>query len=275
MHIRLENLSFAYKSLGSPSTPVLRNINLEITAGELVGIAGPSGSGKSTLMQHFTGLLKPDAGRVLIDGRDLWAPRISFSEIRRRIGLVFQFPETQLFEETVFDDVAFGLRNLQLSADDLSKRVQEALRRVGLDFDSFRGRSPIYLSEGEKRRAALAGVLVMNPETLVLDEPTAGLDRHGVLAVSQILRDYHAAGKTVAIISHQLDLIFSLVERVVLMKDGAIHFDDSARELLRQPHLLEAAGLALPRVFVILQQLQQHGVDDVKLSAMLKRFIKA
>jgi energy-coupling factor transport system ATP-binding protein len=164
---------------------------------------------------------------------------------------------------------------LQLSAEDLSTCVQKALRRVGLDFDSFRGRSPIYLSEGEKRRAALAGVLVMNPETLVLDEPTAGLDRHGVLAVSQILRDYHAAGKTVVIISHQLDLIFSLVDRIVLMKGGAIHFDDSARELLRQPHILEAAGLALPRVFVILQQLQQHGVDDVKLSGILKRVIKS
>jgi energy-coupling factor transport system ATP-binding protein len=259
MDIRIQKLSFRYQTFGAPAKTVLNEINLEISAGEMIAIAGPSGSGKTTLMQHFTGLLKPDSGRVLIDGHDLWANKTDFANLRRRIGLVFQFPEAQLFDETVFDDVAFGLRNLELSEADIAVRVREAVHQVGLDFEIFRGRSPIHLSEGEKRRVALAGVLVMNPDAFILDEPTAALDFAGVQAMTAILKKYHAAGKTVVIISHNLDLLFLLVDRLVLMNCGKIQFDGQTAELLSKPEIVESAGLALPRVVRIAERLRNSG----------------
>ncbi len=275
MHIRFENLFFRYKSFGSPSGDILRHVNLEIQAGEFLAIAGPSGAGKTTLMQHFTGLLKPTAGRVLIDGRDLWAPGTKLTDLRRRIGLVFQFPEAQLFEETVYQDVAFGLRNLELAEEEVGGRVRLAMQQVGLDFEAFRHRSPIHLSEGEKRRAALAGVLVMNPETLVLDEPTAGLDYLGVQSFIKILRDYHSAGKTVVFISHQLDLIFSLVNRIVLMNSGEIRFDGQIRRLVTQPEILESAGLSQPRILQLIQHLKKSGLADSLASGSVTELFQA
>lgn len=275
MHIRFENLSFRYHSFGGQPVAVLRNINFEIKPGELVGIAGPSGSGKTTLMQHFTGLLKPNSGRVLIEGKDIWTSDIKLSELRRQIGLVFQFPEAQLFEETVFDDVAFGLRNLNLPEPEIARRVEQALSQVGLDFESFRGRSPIYLSAGEKRRAALAGVLVMAPAVLVLDEPTAALDYPGVQATIQILRAFHASGKTVVCISHQLDLLFTLVERMIVLHRGEIAFDGPVREIILRPAILEAAGLSSPRIVRIMQYLEKKGRTNRGAAELFDSFFRS
>lgn len=275
MHIQLENLSFRYKSFGSPSSDVLRRVNLEIRAGEFLAIAGPSGSGKTTLMQHFTGLLKPDDGRVMIDGRDLWSSGMKLTDVRRRIGLVFQFPEAQLFDETVYLDVAFGLRNLDLPENEIRERVHLALRQVGLDIESFGGRSPIHLSEGEKRRVALAGVLVMNLEVLILDEPTAGLDYRGVQSFIQILKDNHAAGKSVVIISHHLDLLFMLVDRIVLMNGGEVRYDGTVAHLIGQPEILQSAGLSQPRILQVLDHLRKSGLTKTFTDESLTELLRA
>ena len=259
MHLRIENLAFCYPSFGFPSQLVLSDINLEICGGEFVGIAGPSGSGKTTLMQHVTRLLKPDEGRVWVDGCDLGSSAINIDDLRRRIGLVFQFPEAQLFEESVFADVAFGLRNLELAENEISERVHRALRQVGLDVEAFGARSPIRLSAGEKRRVALAGILVMNPEVLILDEPTAGLDYPGVQTMIAILKEFHGAGKTVVLISHHLDLLLTLADRVILMNRGKVCFDGAIAKLISMPEVLESAGLGLPRILHFVRYLQMAG----------------
>lgn len=260
MNIRLENLYFTYKSLGASSEYALEDISLHISEGEFLALVGPSGSGKTTLMQHLTGLLKPDQGRILVDGLDIFAKESSLPQIRRRIGLVFQFPETQLFEETVYDDVAFGPRNLGLSPDETNLRVEEAMCSVALDFEKYKSRSPMRLSEGEKRRVAIAGIVAMKPEFLALDEPTAGLDPHGVQAVIKILRNLHAQGKSVLLISHNLDLVSALVERIVLLKEGKIWFDGHKRELFRNDQILESLGLALPRAQQVVKTLKRMGL---------------
>lgn len=259
MHIQIENLFFRYKSVGSRPDYVLQNVNLQIRQGEMLAMVGPSGSGKTSFMQQLTGLLKPDKGRLLVDGNDIHGKNISLSELRRRIGLVFQFPETQLFEETVFDDVAFGPRNLGLAENVITTRVQQALQKVGLEFEKFKERSPLRLSEGEKRRAALAGVLALEPECLVLDEPTAGLDFGGAHAVTEILAQLHAAGKTVLVISHNLDWIATFADRIVLIHEGRIRFDGNKSELFRERNILEAAGLSLPRTQHLVNLLKQKG----------------
>ena len=247
MNIAIDGLSFRYKGLGSATKDVLADVNLEIGTAEFLALIGPSGSGKTTLMQHLTGLLKPDKGTILIEGSDLWAKEVSQTQTRRRIGLVFQFPETQLFEETVYDDVAFGPRNLDLPEDEVKRRAIDAIEAVSLDFGQFKDRSPIHLSAGEKRRVAIAGVLAMKPDVLVLDEPTVGLDYRGSKAVLGALREFQAQGKSLLLISHDLDLVVSLVERIVLINDGRIVYDGPKRDLLRNEQILVSAGMVLPR----------------------------
>lgn len=259
MHIQIENLSFRYKSLGSPPDYVLQDINLQVQQGEILAMVGPSGSGKTSFMQQLTGLLKPDRGRVLVDGEDIHGKGFSLSRLRRRIGLVFQFPETQLFEETVFDDVAFGPRNLGLSEQVIADRAKESMQKVGLEFEKFKQRSPFRLSEGEKRRAAIAGVLALQPECLVLDEPTAGLDPRGAQAVTNILTELHTAGKSVLVISHNLDWIASFVNRIILIHKGQIRFDGNKGNLFQERSILESAGLLLPRVQHLVNLLKQKG----------------
>lgn len=260
MTILVENLSFRYKTLGADPGNVLQDVNLKINSGEFLALIGSSGSGKTTLMQHFTGLLKPDQGCVVIDGEDLWHDKVSLTRIRRKIGLVFQFPETQLFEETVFSDVAFGPRNLGLSESEVETRVRDAIRAVAVDFDTFRDRSPIHLSEGEKRRVAIAGVLAMEPACLILDEPTAGLDQSGVEAVVNALRAYHAKGRTVILISHNLDLVATVVERVVVLKEGGVLFDGPQAELFGDAGLLRSCELPAPRIVAVANVLRNMGL---------------
>jgi energy-coupling factor transport system ATP-binding protein len=261
MKIRFENVWFAYENLGASANQEpyhLQDISFEIGGQEFVGLVGRSGSGKTTLMQLCNGLLLPTHGRVLVDERDIHAPDYDLAALRRRVGLVFQFPETQIFATTVSEEVAFGPRQQNLSQQDIAQRVAESLHQVGLD-ESFAGRNPFTLSQGEKRRVALAGVLAMRPEILVLDEPTASLDGRGIAEVRGLLRRWlkspggHASGRTLLTISHDFDLIASLCPRLLILERGRLLYDglaallwqgnplDSAQEILQR------AGLPLPR----------------------------
>lgn len=258
MKIRIENLSFYYPSL---STPTLSNINLEIKDNEFIGLIGPTGSGKTTLVQHLNGLLRPSRGRILIDDQDLWDKRTNLSEVRRRIGLVFQFPEVQFFESTVFDEVAFGPRNLNLPDSEIEARVERSLQQMDLDPQSFKHRSPFRLSEGEKRRLAIASVLAMDPEMLILDEPTAGMDHACITKLEKLIRKIFLSGKTIILISHDMDLIARSVNRVVVLNEGKIYFDGRKEEILTDEERLKAIGLNAPEITLLVKKLRNKGVN--------------
>ncbi|MBN1349489.1 energy-coupling factor transporter ATPase [candidate division KSB1 bacterium] len=257
MKIKIENLSFSYTLLSDAKQTALDNVSLEIGDNELIGIMGHSGSGKTTLIQHFTGLLKPTSGKVLVNGKDIWEDKAYSNEIRRKIGIVFQFPESQLFEETVYADIAFGPLNLNLAKDEIDARVRHALEIVGLDFDQYSGRNPHHLSEGEKRRVALAGVFAMQPEVLVLDEPTAGLDPAGIKMVNQIVKSLQALGKSVIIVSHNLAELIKVVDRIVLLSRGRVMFDGHKNDLIFGQHVLAQSKIDRPRVLRLLDALKR------------------
>ncbi|HEY8394280.1 MAG TPA: energy-coupling factor transporter ATPase [Thermaerobacter sp.] len=264
MPIVIQGLHHVYDERGPGRRDSLRGIDLAIGDGELVGLAGPTGSGKSTLVQHFNGLLKPTAGRVVVDGIDLWAPgpeqHRRLAEARRRVGLVFQFPEQQLFEETVFADIAFGPRNQGLPEDEVDRRVREAMALVGLS-PELAERSPFSLSGGQMRRVAIAGVLAMRPRTLVLDEPTAGLDPQGRAELLAHLRRLHReAGMTIVLVSHDMDELAALVERVIVLRDGRVAADGPAAEVFARRELLAACALRPPAVAELMAELRQRGV---------------
>lgn len=232
---------------------------MEIQTGECVAVVGASGSGKTTLIQHLNGLFKPTSGIVRIDGIDLLHPKTDLHAVRKRVGLVFQFPEAQLFEETVYQDVAFGPKNLGFPPEVVETHVRLAMEQVGLNFNLYRNQSPFQLSGGEKRRAAIAGVLAMGPDMLVLDEPTAGLDWESGRRVESILSDIHNLGKIVLIVSHDMDLVGRLAERIVVMKKGKITFDGSKQELFQKTGILTRAGLTLPSVSKYMMSLREKG----------------
>jgi energy-coupling factor transport system ATP-binding protein len=251
--IRVENLSYTY----APGTPLarvaLRGVSLEIGAGERVGILGPSGSGKSTLVQHLAGLLEPTSGRVLLNG-------IAAHTRQQPIGLAFQSPEDQIFEQTVFREVAFGPRNLGLEQTEIAVRVRWALEMVGLVPAAVEGRVPFTLSGGEMRRVALAGILAMRPEVLILDEPTAGLDPQGRRELLARVRVWQEeTGLTLVMVSHNLDELARVVERVVLLERGRVVTDGPARRLLSDGQLLRSIGLDVPQPVALLQALQKEG----------------
>ncbi len=250
--LELRNITFKYQGIGASPRNVLNNISLKLGRIECVALVGPSGSGKTTLIQHFTGLLKPTAGQVLFHGRDIWSRRFNKAELRKRVGIVFQFPETQLFEETVEKDIAFGPRNLGVPADDIGRRVRDAMQAVDLSED-FRQRSPFRLSEGEKRRAAIAGVLAMQPDMLVFDEPTAGLDPRGVQRFLDIVRRL-LQSKSIVIVTHNMDFVAEVADRVVALHDGSLMFDGSPRELFSDPQRVARMGLEMPTVSQVLAQ---------------------
>lgn len=247
MKIKLQHVNYSYHQNLPQQLDVLKDINLEITSGEFIGIVGATGSGKTTLLQHFTGLLRPILGSVLVDDRDIWKKDYPLNVLRRKIGLVFQFPESQLFEETVFLDVAFGPKSLKLTEEEIANRVQLALNLVGLDAENIKNRSPHNLSDGEKRRVALAGILAMAPEILILDEPTAGLDPSGVSLISKILKQLHDEGTTIVLISHNMELIFELTKRVIIMDRGAIVFDGDKGSVIARMFQPGKTKLELPR----------------------------
>jgi energy-coupling factor transport system ATP-binding protein len=247
---------------GTPmQAAALHGVTLRIEAGECVGVLGPTGSGKSTLMQHLNALLRPTAGWVRIAGADLWAPHADRRRARQRVGLVFQFPEYQLFEETVRGDVAYGPRNLGLGEDAVAERVDDALRAVGLAPERFADRSPFGLSGGEMRRVALAGVLAMRPQVLVLDEPTAGLDPRGKEELLDRIAALHRGGLTVIVVTHTMDEVARLARRVVVMFDGRIVFDGPTPDAFARAGDLRRWGLALPQAAQLVQRLRERGVD--------------
>lgn len=269
MKLQIQNLSFAYKSVGTKPSDVLKQIDLHIETGEFVALVGPSGAGKTTLIRHLNGLLKPDAGSVLIDGENIHKDKKTLHSIRKKVGLVFQFPEAQLFANTVFEDIAYGPQNLGKTGDELQEAVGTAMQQVGLDSRSFGHRSPFQLSFGEKRKVALAGILAMQPDLLALDEPTAGLDYSGLQAVSVVLKKYHSEKKSILLVTHNLDLAAQLADRMVVLNKGEICFDGPKNTLFENEALLQRAGLALPRIRYVVNYLHRRGfVSSTDLNSL-------
>lgn len=259
MAIKLENLSHIYNE-GTPMEAVaLKDINLEIKKGEFIGLIGHTGSGKSTLTQHLNGLLKATSGDLKYHGESIYSEGYSMKNLRSNVGLVFQYPEHQLFEIDVFTDVCFGPKNLGLPQEEIEARAKKALKLVGMD-ESFYTKSPFELSGGQKRRVAIAGVLAMKPEVLILDEPTAGLDPKGR---DEILDEIAAVQKkqniTVILVSHSMEDVARYVDRIIVMNQGSAAFDGTPKEVFRHYKELEAMGLAAPQVTYIVQKLREEG----------------
>ncbi len=247
MSIKLENLCFSYEAGTAFEKKALIDINLEIQKGEFVGLIGHTGSGKSTLIQHMNGLNKPTSGRVLFDGEDIFAVKDSRS-LRRKVGLVFQYPEYQLFESTVIKDVSFGPKNMGLPEEEVRRRAEDAIALVGLSPDIYEV-SPFDISGGQKRRVAIAGILAMEPDYLILDEPTAGLDPAGRTEIlNQINRLQDERGIAVILVSHSMDDVANYVDRVVALSGGRIVLDGPTREVFSKVDELEAVGLSVPQV---------------------------
>ena len=258
--LQIKNLSHVY----SPDTPfehvALSNVDLSIGRGEFVGLIGHTGSGKSTLVQHMNGLLRPTGGQVLFDGRDIWQDAALTRQIRFRVGLVFQYPEYQLFEETFYDDIAFGPKNMGLGKDEVYARVHRAAGFVGISEDEL-SRSPFDLSGGQKRRAAIAGVIAMEPDVLILDEPTAGLDPAGRESILENIRAYQAAQHAaVVMVSHSMEEIASNVDRLIVMEKGQTVMNGAPSEVFSHAEELVSMGLNVPCMTQVLLRLRELGV---------------
>lgn len=260
MSIKIKNLTHIYNE-GMPFEKIaLEDINIEIQTGEFVGIIGHTGSGKSTLIQMFNGLLKPTRGDVLVNDQNIHHEKANKKEIRQKVGLVFQYPEYQLFEMTVKDDVAFGPKNLGLTEEEVKERVKYALDAVGLD-ESYYEKSPFELSGGQKRRVAIAGVLAMNPETLILDEPTAGLDPKGRNELFEQLQKMHRElGLTIILISHSMEDVARYVEKLFVLYKGKIAYQGTPREVFANGKKLEEIGLAMPQIRYVMEALKAKGM---------------
>ncbi len=259
--LEIKNLSHVY-SAGTPfQHAALHDVSLCIERGEFIGLIGHTGSGKSTLIQHLNGLLKPTSGKVLFQGEDIWKDVKFTRETRYHVGLVFQYPEYQLFEETVYKDIAFGPKNMGLSEEEIRARVLRAAGFVGIA-ESELEKSPFDLSGGQKRRVAIVGVIAMEPEVLILDEPTAGLDPAGRESILQNIRDYQKAqNATVIMVSHSMEEIASNVSRLVVMNDGAVVMTGSPREVFANAQELMAIGLDVPQVTRVFLRLREMGLD--------------
>ena len=276
MPIEIKNLNHIYMP-GSPfETKALDDVTLTINDGEFIGLIGHTGSGKSTLVQHLNGLMKPDSGTVLVDGMDTGAKETDLREVRRRVGLVFQYPEHQLFEETVRKDVAFGPRNLGCDEAEIEQRVRDACAQVGLGEDVL-DKSPFDMSGGQKRRVAIAGVLAMQPRVLVLDEPTAGLDPRGRKELTELIRQLHEdAGNTIVMVSHSMDDIASLAQRIIVMNKGRVAMDGTPREVFSRPQELMEMHLGVPAAARLALRLREMGYsipDDVYMLEEIRDLI--
>ena len=258
--ITVENLTHTYGA-GTPfEHSAVEGLSMSVRRGELLGLIGHTGSGKSTLIQHLNGLLRPTAGRVLLDGRDIWAEPKKIRDVRFRVGLVFQYPEYQLFEETVYRDIAFGPKNMGLQGGELDRRVREAARFAGLD-EALLDKSPFALSGGQKRRVAIAGVIAMEPEVLVLDEPSAGLDPRGREELLAYIRAYHRErGNTVVLVSHSMEEIARYAGRIVVLSRGKTLMSGTPREVFSRGSELLQAGLDVPQATRIAMELQKRGL---------------
>ena len=262
MSIKIENLIYTYM----PKTPfekkALININCEFYDGEFIVLIGHTGSGKSTLIQHLNGLLKPTEGKIIVDGIDITDKKVKLTNIRKNIGLVFQYPEYQLFEETIEKDIEFGPKNLGLSEEEITRRVKRAMKMVDLDYDTYKDKSPFDLSGGQKRRVAIAGVIAMEPKVLILDEPIAGLDPKGRDDILNQIRKLHDDYKiTTIMISHSMEDVAKVADRVVVMNHGSIVLDGKVSDVFKEVDVLEDIGLGVPQVTYLLRELRKKGFD--------------
>ena len=258
--LALDNVTYTYGAHSPFEKHAIRGVSLHIEEGELVGIIGHTGSGKSTLVQHLNGLLRPNGGRVLLDGTDIWEKPKQIRDVRFRVGMVFQYPEHQLFEDTIYKDIAFGPKNMGLSEEEIDHRVRQAAAYVGLD-ESLLEKSPFDLSGGEKRRAAIAGVMAMEPQVLILDEPTAGLDPKGREQILAMIQDYRRTrGTTVLLVSHSMEDVARVADRVLVMADGQVAMFDTVQAVFSRAEELERIGLTVPAVTKTLMLLQRQGV---------------
>lgn len=260
--ISIRNVSYIYNE-GMPfEKKALNNINLDIDAGEFIALIGHTGSGKSTLVQHLNGLNEPTSGEILYDGVNYREKGKKIATLRQKVGLVFQYPEYQLFEETVIKDIAFGAVNQGLSEEEVDARVRRAMERVGLSYDDIGKESPFSLSGGQKRRVAIAGILAMEPEVLVLDEPTAGLDPHGSREILREIKGiYDTTDTTIVLVSHSMEEVAQLATRMIVMDNGEVRMDDTPREIFKREKELESIGLGVPQVRSAMTMLKEKGLD--------------
>ena len=259
--IKIENLDFVYQKGMPDERKVLHDINIEIEDHDIVAIIGHTGSGKSTLIQHLNALIRPTSGNITVNGIDITDPKTDLKEVRKKVGMVFQYPEYQLFEETVYKDIAFGPKNMGLSDEKIEKRVYDAMDMVGLSHE-MKDRSPFELSGGQKRRVAIAGVLSMNPEILILDEPTAGLDPHGRDSLLRRIENLHKnTGITVIFVSHSMEEVARLAKHVIVMNDGHVYAAGTVSEIFGMGYELQKIGLNIPQVTQLALKLREKGVD--------------
>ncbi|MBN2010979.1 energy-coupling factor transporter ATPase [candidate division KSB1 bacterium] len=259
MKIKFTDVSYHYNSMTSTNKFALDKVNFEISKKECLGIIGPTGSGKTTLVQMFTGLLKPTSGNILIEGLDIHQTRFDLDKLRREIGIVFQFPENQLFEETVFDDVAFAAKNMGIKGEELNKRVNEVLEIMKIGDEKILSLSPYHLSEGQKRKVAIAGILSMDPQLIIMDEPTACLDPAGIKIIEDVINHMIKIGKAVIVVSHNLDFIARICQRVLVFADGKIMFDGQKETLFENEPLLDNLSLQLPRTIRFIRKMHEIG----------------
>jgi len=262
MSIKIENLTHIYMPKSPFEKVALDNVSLDIKDGEFIALIGHTGSGKSTLIQHFNGLLEATSGKIIVDGVDITEKKVKLTNIRKTVGLVFQYPEYQIFEETIAKDIEFGPRNLGLSDSEIHNRVVKSMEMVGLDYETYKDKSPFDLSGGQKRRVAIAGVVAMQPTTLILDEPTAGLDPKGrddiLDQISKLHKDYNM---TVIIVSHSMEDVAKIAERIIVMNDGKIALQGTPAEVFKEVDMLEDIGLGVPQVTYLVRALRKKGFD--------------
>ncbi len=262
MIIEIKNLNHIYSSNTPFESKALDDVTLNIKKGEFIGLIGPTGSGKSTLIQHLNGLLKPSSGSIKVCGIDITKKKAKLKEVRQKVGLVFQYPEHQLFEETIYMDIAFGPKNQGLNEAEIDIRVRDSMELVGLDFLDMKDRSPFDLSGGQMRRVAIAGVLAMKPEVLILDEPTAGLDPKGREEILDQIKEIHVKKNiTIILVSHSMEDIARLVEKILVMNKGKIELFDTPLEVFKKVEELESFGLGVPQVTYFLRALKEKGID--------------
>lgn len=260
--IEINNLSHVY----SPGLPfekkAVDDISLKIEENEFIGLIGHTGSGKSTFIQHLNGLLKPSSGEIIIDGTRVDKSGSDLTDLRKKVGLVFQYPEYQLFEETIERDIAFGPRNLDISEEEVQERVKASMESVGLDYETYKDKSPFELSGGLKRRVAIAGVLAMEPKVLILDEPTAGLDPRGRDEILSEIKSIHENRKiTVILVSHSMEDVAKIAERIIVFDKGKVFLDGEPREIFRNEDKLLGVGLGIPQITSLMRTLKKRGLD--------------
>lgn len=259
--LETKDLTYVYSKGTSSQVHAIRDVCLKIDAGELVGIIGHTGSGKSTLIQHFNGLLKGTSGVVYLDGKDIWEDKSKIRNVRFKVGICFQYPEYQLFEETVYKDIAFGPKNMKLSSEEIDKRVRNVIKYVGLD-ESYFEKSPFDLSGGEKRRVAIAGVMAMEPQVLILDEPCAGLDPKGRDTILTLIKDYQKqTGSTVLVVSHSMEDISKIASKVLVMNDSKLAYYGGVDEVFSHGKELREMGLNIPRLTELFIKLKAKGYN--------------